>query len=156
MDPHAPHTPDTAEDRALLVVAANSEVIAFRRTDGTIAWRQTFSGSFLGMQTRDMGAMELAFLGGRVYIGARDRIVCLDYTTGAVVGQVPLPGPVRRPCFLLEGDHLYVVGSDRLLCFTHGGEFVWQSPHGLSLLDSPAIGVPGNVRPGDDVGSRHG
>jgi len=150
-----PPTESAAEDRTLLVVAANSEVIAFRRTDGAIAWRQTFAGTpVLGMATKYLGAMELAFHGSRVYVGARDRIICLDYATGEVVGQVPLPSAVRRPCFLLEADHLYVVGSDRLLCFTHGGELVWQSPHGLRLEDGPAIGVPGNVRPGDDIGGR--
>ena len=62
-----PHTENAAEDRTLLVVAANSEVIAFRCADGVIAWRQTFAGTLLGMPLKYLGAMELAFHGGRVY-----------------------------------------------------------------------------------------
>jgi len=35
---------------------------------------------------------------------------------------------------------------------THGGDVVWQSPHGLTLQSGPALGVPGNVRQGDEIG----
>jgi hypothetical protein len=98
--------------------------------------------------------MELAFHQGRVFVGMRDRIACLDYKTGALVGQVPLPKSVRRPTFLLEGEHLYVMAPDHVLCFTHAGQFVWQSPHGLSLnRDGATMGIPGNVRAGDAIGA---
>jgi hypothetical protein len=96
--------------------------------------------------------MDLAFHGGRVFVGTRDCIACIDYASGALVGKVPLPGMVRRPCFLLEGEQLYVVASDRVMCLTHGGDVVWQSPHGLTLQSGPALGVPGNVRQGDEIG----
>jgi len=153
MRPMTP-SPAGAEDRSLIVLAANSQVVAFRRSDGGVVWRHTVEYSVLGMSVKHMAPMELAFHGGRVYVAESDRVICLDYASGHVVGQVQLPGGARRPCFLLEGDNLYVVSSDRLLCLTHGGDIVWQSAHGLTLLEcSPAVGVPGNVRQGDDIGT---
>lgn len=144
---------DAHEDRSLLLVAANSSVTAFRRADGRLAWKQEFPVTVFGMQVNAMGAMEMAFHGGRVYVAQADRIVCLDYTTGAVIGQIALPKSARKPCFLLEGDHLYVVGATDVICLTHSGQVVWQTPHGQNLLHGPALGIPGNVRQGDEIGT---
>jgi len=143
----------TVGDSALLVVAANSQVVAFRRLDGAVAWRHTVPFSVLGMAAKQLGTMELALHAGRVYVAASDRLLCLDYATGVLVGEVALPGGARRPSLLLEGDRLFVCTSDRLVCLTLGGEVAWQSPHGLTLIEcSPAMGVPGNVRQGDEIG----
>jgi hypothetical protein len=35
-------------DRSLLVLAVDAQVIAFRRSDGTIAWRHTFQIDYRG------------------------------------------------------------------------------------------------------------
>ena len=142
-----------SEDGPLIVLAGNSQVVAFRRSDGAVAWRHTVQLSMLGMAMKQLGPMELAFHGGRVYVGASDRVICLDYGNGQVVGEVKLPSNARRPSFLLDRDQLYVCTSDHLLGLTLGGQIMWQSAHGLTLLEcSPAIGVPGNVRQGDASG----
>lgn len=147
-----PNAPLGSEDGPLIVLASDSQVVAFRRSDGVVAWRHTVQLSMLGMAVRQLGPMELAFHAGRVYVGANDRVICLDYASGHVVGEVQLPSGARRPSFLLDRDQLYVCTSDQLLSLTLGGQVVWQSPHGLTLEGSPAIGVPGNVRQGDATG----
>jgi outer membrane protein assembly factor BamB len=143
---------DAHDDRSLLLVAADSELVAFRRADGVVAWRQSFPITFLGIPAKIGGAVEIAIHQGRVYVGLRDRIVCLEYQTGAIVGQITLPRMVHRASFLLDGDHLYVASADAILCLTHNGKTVWESPHGLSLRIGPALAMPGNVRQADEIG----
>ena len=144
---------DANEDTTLLLMAVNSTIIAFRRGDGMIAWQKAFDAQFLGFDVRHLGPMDLVIHQGRVYVGARDRIVCLDYKTGALLGQMMLPAPVRRPIFLLDGPHLYVAAADRVLCLDHAGHVVWQTPHGLNLSTTgPTLAIPGSVRHGDEVG----
>jgi outer membrane protein assembly factor BamB len=146
---------DAADDRSLLLVAANDEVIAYRRTDGVVAWRQSMpTVKVFGVVASDIGPLEIAIVNGRVYVGLRDRIVCLDYKSGAVIGQVPLPEAVRRPCFLIDGEHMYIVATETMICMSLDGRLVWQSPHGLSLMDGPALALPGNIRLGDADHSR--
>ena len=95
--------------------------------------------------------MDLAIHNNRVYVATRDKIICLDYATGAVVGQVPLATTTRRPAFLIEDDRIYYTGSDRVICLSLDGHLLWQTPHGIPLTHGPAMGIPGNVRQGDEV-----
>ncbi len=131
-------TENAAPDRTLLIVAANSEVIAFRRADGAIAWRQSFpGGTLLGMPVNYLGAMELAFHGGRVYVGARDRIASVSVTGAARSwDEIALPEPRTAAVFPPRGrPPLRSSAPTGSSASRNAGELVWQSPPGLRPLD---------------------
>jgi outer membrane protein assembly factor BamB len=87
-----------------------------------------------------------------VIAGLKDRLVCLDYRTGAVVGEVPLGSTQGRPTFVIDEGRIFVAASRTLECFTLDGRRLWSVSREVDY-DGAALGFPGNVRQGDERGS---
>jgi outer membrane protein assembly factor BamB len=141
------------EDRSLVLIALDSEIVALRRTDGAVAWRQTFPVRGLFGSSKEEGAMELVIHGGRVYAALDRRLVCLDYATGAVVGQAEIPEGLKRPVMLFDDGQLFITGASETACFDLSGRLAWRTEHGLaSMRHSATVALPGNVARGDVSG----
>jgi outer membrane protein assembly factor BamB len=141
------------DDRTLVLVALDSEIVAFRRREGAVAWRQSFPVKGLLGSSKREGAIEIAIHAGRVYAALDERLMCLDYATGAIIGQAPIPEGLKRPVMLFDDGQLFVVGNADLACFDLSGRLLWQSAHGLSSMrHSATVALPGNVARGDVSG----
>jgi hypothetical protein len=141
--------------RALFIVAANERVLAYRRSDGAVAWAYAFpvERGFLEQQDSSPNQpLALEFMGDRIFVGLPNKVVCLDYASGQVVGQVMLPEPAARPQLLVDGNDVFVMTIASVLCLDPAGNVRWRVPHGLTVGGSPTVGLPGNVRAGDSFG----
>ncbi len=141
--------------RALFIVAANERVIAYRRSDGAVVWAYAFpvERSFVEPDASSPNQpLALEFLADRIFVGLPNMVVCLDYASGQVVGQVMLPEPAARPQLLVDGTDVFVITVGSVLCLDPAGNLRWRVPHGLTVRGSPTVGLPGNVRAGDSFG----
>lgn len=55
---------------------------------------------------------------------------------------------------LVDGGHVYVARGGEVTCFTTQGQVVWFNPFKGKGTGSIALGLPGNVRQADDIGSK--
>lgn len=144
-----------ASTRELFIVAGNERIVALRRRDGALAWHHVFAEDhgIWGPQTSaPTEPLAIEFVGERLFVGLTHMIVCLEYATGRVLGQVKLPEHAARPQLLFDGEDVFAISHATVLCLDTYGNLRWSAPHGLSTSGSPAIGFPGNVRPGDSFG----
>ncbi len=144
------------EDRSLLIIAMDAMFVAHRRTDGSVAWSYRFeSDGFLGTSREDQGTIEIAIHGGRIYAAFGLKLVCLDYKTGALIGEADIEAGHRRPTMLFDVNQLFVLGRTKLMCFDLNGRRLWEAPHDLqaskmnALYYSPVLALPGNIVRGD-------
>ena len=75
--------------RPLFIVAGNERVIAYRRSDGAVAWAYAFGverGFLEPQESSPNQPLALEFMGDRIFLGLPDKVVCLDYASGQVVG----------------------------------------------------------------------
>ncbi len=141
--------------RPLFIVAGNERVIAYRRSDGAVAWAYAFGverGFLEPQESSPNQPLALEFMGDRIFLGLPDKVVCLDYASGQVVGQVMLPEPAARPQLLVDGTDVFVITVGSVLCLDPAGNVRWCVAHGLMVRGSPTVGLPGNVRAGDSFG----
>ncbi|UJR78504.1 PQQ-binding-like beta-propeller repeat protein [Sandaracinus amylolyticus] len=145
---------EAADERSILVIAGNAEIAGYERATGKLVWKHELTTKILGMTAKLGGAVELEIRAGRVYVTSREAILCLDYRTGAKIGEVKLASSSLRPTFVIDGDHLYVASSTTIECFTMTGERVWSAKReGVFGSDGFALGFPGNIRQGDERGA---
>ena len=141
-----------ATDRTILVTAGAGEICGHDRATGALRWKYEVAFKVFGINGTLGGAVDLAIQRGRVYALTVDRIVCLDYATGALVGEVKLAKMGSRPTLLVDDDFLYVASRHWLECFTLDGTSVWRHERQSTASDGLALGLPGNIRQGDEVG----
>lgn len=139
------------ENRVLVIVAGANRILAFRRTDGAVEWAYDLEAG-----ANDFGdsPLPVEIVEERVFVARSDRLFCLEYATGRLVGQVPIPGGGRRAQLLVDGSEVFVYGTTTLMCMDLEGRVRWQQPHGIVLNGSATLALPGNVRPGDGFGNR--
>lgn len=139
-------------ERRILVVAEGGRITGYDRASGAPVWEHVVKFRVLGLDAVVGGACELAIHAGRVLAVVHDRLVCLDYASGALIGEVKLASVANRPTMLIDGDQLFVASGATVECFTLDGVRVWSTPRRLTSHGS-ALGFPGNVRAGDERGS---
>jgi outer membrane protein assembly factor BamB len=142
----------TSTDRAILVMAGDSKICGYDRTTGRLVWQYVQETKVFGLTARIGGAIELAIHEGRVIAALHDRLVCLDYRTGAVIGEAALGSVHGRPTFVIDEDRMFVATRQSLDCFTLDGRRIWSAPREADS-DGAALGFPGNVRQGDERGT---
>lgn len=139
---------DAAPNRSLLITAFNSTVFGVDRQTGQIVWHRSVA--------QTPSTIELAIMENVVVAIASRSITFLDYATGMIHKATPVVGEYlgARPVCLIDGPHIYVGANGELSCYTSRGDLVWVQPftgHGFGSL---ALGLPGNIRQADSVGSR--
>jgi outer membrane protein assembly factor BamB len=137
-------------DRALLVTGFNDRVIAFRRTDGAVAWAYEFAPLPSGRPHTAPLAIE--FTDSRVFVAKPDALLCFDYATGRLLGEVKLPEDTLRPQILIDSGDVFVSTQSLMMCVDLEGRVKWQVLHGGTIHGSPTLALPGNVRSGDSFG----
>jgi outer membrane protein assembly factor BamB len=164
-----------------VVAISPGSIAAYRGADGTMLWRQPIgtverqpaidgdvlfvplldrhvvalnlqSGETLWSRELDGEPGELLVAGGKVYLGARDKMF---YTLDAATGEVTMPrrvgaGPRGKPA--VDDDHIYGVALDNILrAYSRGdGAIKWHKglkyrPLSGPVLISGAVVVPGAV-----------
>ncbi|MCC6876548.1 MAG: PQQ-binding-like beta-propeller repeat protein [Sandaracinaceae bacterium] len=143
---------EAADDRPILVVAGEGTVTGYERLTGKQVWRHEIRVHGLFGEARSFSAIDIAIHGGRVYALSSSRILCVDYLTGAPLGQVDLSGVTSRPSLLVDGDLIFVGQRDGIYCYGLDGQLRWSVPHDGLSREGPALGLPGNIRQMDDTG----
>jgi hypothetical protein len=141
-------------DRSLLIAAFASTINALDRKTGAIRWMAHPFGTPSGLG--DHNEVEIAISDNVVICANAAYLAFLDYPTGALHTVVQLPhANTCRPTMLIDGPHVYITGENVVSCFTIRGHLVWNQPFDGSIKTaSIALGLPGNIRQGDDKGSR--
>lgn len=138
--------------RQILVVAGQSAVRGFDRDTGDPVWSFEIRGTpglFVG-PARVPGAIELAIHGDRVIAATTERLVWLDYATGALITDVRLGARGHRPSFVIDGDRIYLATGVDLACYGLDGKLEWRRKLGeWDAVHAFALGFPGNLRQGD-------
>ncbi|MCC6524428.1 MAG: PQQ-binding-like beta-propeller repeat protein [Polyangiaceae bacterium] len=136
-----------AEDRSILVVGIDGELLGVERDTGAVRWtHELVDGGY--------GAVQLAANGGQVFASADgDLVYCVDYATGATVwrSQTKSPG---RATLLIEPGCLVVAKGASVDCFARGdGTLLWSLPLAGRDLRRCALAFPDNVAQADDAAS---
>lgn len=139
------------QERSLLVVGYADRIVAFRRSDGAIAWAYELSNATGYPQ---LGPLAIEFDHDRVLVAKADALLALDYGTGRVVFEVKLPEHTHRPQLIVDGQDIVVATVSLIVCVGRDGSVRWSVPHGAQLHGSPTLAFPGNIRPGDGLGGR--
>ena len=140
----------------LLIVAGFDNIFAIRRADGVRVWTHDFRT--VGLLGDTMGHPSapptIAFLDDRLFACFHDKVMCIDYLTGDLVGEVALgaAGQFHISSVLVADGLLYIYAFQAVMCLDASGRVLWSSPHDLGttgIRGSAAMGIPGNVKPGD-------
>ena len=133
-----------AEDRSILVVALNGQVVGVDRQTGEIRWKQGTDGGSGGI-----GEVFVAMSHGLLLVSGHDAmLVSLDYATGAIKwrGHTYSTG---RATILVERDVIVCAKGGYLDCFGHGGMKLWTQPLSGLGQGRVTLGFPGNVAQAD-------
>lgn len=131
----------------VLVTAFSNQIYGLDPASGQILWAFQPPNGY--------GEVEIAIEEG-VVIAANSAVVAfLDYQTGQPLAVVPIPGEYsRRPTMIVQGGYVYVGRNGEVSCLTTRGHAVWAQPFTGKGMGSVALGLPGNIRQADDVGSK--
>jgi outer membrane protein assembly factor BamB len=129
------------------VSAFASKLLALDRSTGAIVWKTP-----LDVGTQEV---EIAVGGGLVVAATHTKLAFVEYASGKLVKVVERAGEYRgRATMLIDGPHIYVGGSGEVACYSQAGDLLWLQPFTGEGFGSMALGLPGNVRQADDVGSK--
>lgn len=118
--------PLTLDSEWLLAAVEPGEILALRRSDGTITWR------------RPVGARTLfpaASSGdGALYLSLSDnRVVALELATGELLWEQRLPGVISEPA--AARDRVFVGSTDNVLyAFQRNGTLAWKWRNGGDVI----------------------
>jgi outer membrane protein assembly factor BamB len=118
--------PLTLHDEWLLALVEAGEVVALRRSDGTIAWR------------RPLGARSVfpaASSGeGVLYLSLSDsRVIALNLATGDLLWEQQLPGAISEPA--AARDRVFVGSTDNFFyAFQRNGTLAWKWRNGGDVI----------------------
>lgn len=139
------------EERRILVLAFDGELIGIARDNGETRWSRRLPGAG--------GAVDFLIDGEHIYAAANPgKLYCVNYFTGEVDWSADISDQPRqsshkseRPALLLDRRFLFVSNwHGELSCFSTDGEKLWSRPaQAEDRLSAPALGLPGNVRPAD-------
>ena len=110
----------------LLAAIEPGEVLALRRSDGTIAWRRSVGAT---------SVFPVASSGdGRLYLSLSDnRLVALDLATGDLLWEQRLPGTISEPA--ATPDRVFVGSTDNFLyAFDRNGTLAWKWRNGGDVI----------------------
>lgn len=130
----------------------SDRVIAFRRTDGAVAWAYEFPPLPSGVP--QIAPLAIDFTQDRVFVAKPDSVLCFEYLTGRLLGEVKLPEDTLRPQILIDGPDVFVSTPSLMMCVDLDGRLRWQVLHGATVHGSPTLALPGNIRSGDGFGYR--
>jgi len=130
-----------------LIVAVAGRVAALDIATGRELWRNEIPGA-------GGGTVELLIDNGRVYVAlpTTSVVACLDLESGSELWRVRT-STHGRATMLIEGPRLIVARQGYVDCLDRDGNTLWSN--GLSGLGvgATAIGVEGNIRQADEIGS---
>jgi outer membrane protein assembly factor BamB len=139
---------EAGHDRTVLISAFNNKIFGVNRQNGQLLW-QVELGAGYGP------TVDIAIIDNVVVAVCGATLSFIEYRTGRVYKEVKLAGePSSRPTLLIDGQHVYVASDGELGCYTSAGDLVWFQPfkgHGHGTM---ALGLPGNIRQADSLGSR--
>jgi outer membrane protein assembly factor BamB len=118
----------------IVVGCIYKRIVGFDRRAGAHAWVFDAGGAI----TRVVVARD------RVFAAGSDRVVCLQYATGALVWNVSSPVPAST--FLVDGDEIFVASSTgEVAAFSAtDGRFLWYDPLKGWGQFSVALATPGS------------
>jgi outer membrane protein assembly factor BamB len=132
-------------DRSIVVVALDGAVYGLARDTGEVVWSNNLPG----------GSYKEVFIaigyGVVVASAVGNKIFCLDYLTGATRWEHETTSS-GRASIIIEPDCIVCVKRGYVDCFAPDGSVRWQQGMKGAGMGSAAIGLPGNVAQGDDVG----
>jgi len=136
-----------AEDRSILVTAFGGKIFGLERSSGKVVWSAE-------LQTSG-GEVEIVIEAGVVVACTYQRLALFDYRTGRALAYVALVGEYAgRPTMVVDQGQVFIARNGEIACYTMAGQPVWLQPFKGMGLGSVALGLPGNVRQADDVGSK--
>ncbi|MDO9019418.1 MAG: PQQ-binding-like beta-propeller repeat protein [Deltaproteobacteria bacterium] len=136
-----------AADRSILVSAFSGQIFGLHRSTGAVAWSAEIEGYG--------GEVEVAIEGDVVIACTRSRLALFDYLTGRTIAYVHLVGEhARRPTMVVDQGQIIVARNGEVACYATNGDAVWLQKFEGMGFGSVTLGLPGNVRQGDDVGSK--
>jgi outer membrane protein assembly factor BamB len=100
--------------RTPLVMASKKLVIALEPETGHERWRRGL----------EQAASRLFLASSRLFVTYADKIACLDYATGAVIGIVTVGFAVSAG--FVRGERLFVAGSGGAACLAMNGTILWR------------------------------
>lgn len=131
----------------VLVTAFSNQIFGVDTASGQIVWQVVPPNGY--------GEIELAIEDGIVIAANSTSVSFIDYASGHVHANVPIPGEYgRRPTMIVSGGHVYVARNGEVSCLTTRGQPVWVQPFTGKGMGSVALGVLGNIRQADDIGSK--
>lgn len=136
-------------DSSLLVIAFANHVYALDRASGQVRWQVPFG------EVAAHREVELAIVDGLVIAANPFHLMFVEYASGELRAKVELPHDRKgRPTMLVDGGHVYVCGEGSVSCFDMSGKHLWTNPFKDRGRGSVALGVPGNIRQADDIGTK--
>jgi outer membrane protein assembly factor BamB len=117
--------PLTLDREWLLAVVEPGEVLALRRSDGTITWRRAVGARTL---------FPVASSGDALYLSLSDnRLVALALATGELLWEQRLPGVISEPA--ASRDRIFVGSTDNVLyAFHRNGTLAWKWRNGGDVI----------------------
>ena len=112
----------TADNRTLLVTTLGSKVFGVDRADGTVRWKTELPG---------MSSAALVVKGDTVVVSTHDRLAILAYATGELrrmVERSDAASDVGHHAMLVDEDLVVIAGNGALVCYSLGGDLLWQQP----------------------------
>jgi hypothetical protein len=136
-------------DSSLLVIAFANQIFALDRATGNVRWEVPFGEQAAHRE------IELAIIDGVVIAANPFHLMFVDYASGKVRAKVELAHERKgRPTMLVDGGQVFVCGDASMSCFDMSGKHLWTNPFKDRGRGSVALGVPGNVRQADDIGTK--
>jgi outer membrane protein assembly factor BamB len=134
----------TQQDHPLIAVHGMT-VRAIDRRSGRLVWQYEAK----------LSIARFALAHGRVFaLDDSCRIHCIDVSTGALLGMVPIDGPEWTGCALVaDGDVLYAATTRSVVAISAEGRVVWRTEVGGAFAARAGLALPGNTVQPDFTGS---
>ena len=134
---------DVTDEGPTLVAAFGGKVFGLSKQTGKRIWEYRMKDGNKEQVVR------VALQAGRVYVLA-DRLACLDYATGKVLWEAPVPGGCSFGMLLVEGDRMFIAESGEVACVsTHDGRLLWFEEFKGEGRASVALAIDGEAVQGD-------
>jgi outer membrane protein assembly factor BamB len=104
----------------LLIAIVGSHVVGVDRRTGKRVWDWNADGTYFG---------RMAIANDRIYVGGRDRLVCLAHDSGKKIWDVISPIWTEQT-FLVDGNEVIVGWNGEIAAFSTGdGKLLWHDPY---------------------------
>jgi outer membrane protein assembly factor BamB len=138
---------NAAEDRSIIITAFSGKIFGLERASGKIVWSAELESYG--------GEVDIFIESGVVVACTRSRLALLDYKTGRSLAYVALVGEYAgRPTMIVDQGQIIIARSGEIACYALNGQALWLQPFQGMGFGSVSVGLPGNIRQADDVGSK--